>query len=145
MPLALCGDVAAAQKAAEEMSKRHPLHTLWNTVHLPSIRAASELNRGQPKKPVELLQAVTPYERAYTHAVYLRRLAYLRARNGAEAAGEFQKLLDHKVANWEPYYPLSCVGLARAATLAGDTARARKAYQGCLALWKDADTDIPIP
>ncbi len=34
--------------------------------------------------------------------------------------------------------------LARAAALTGDTARARKAYQDFLALWKDADTDIPL-
>jgi predicted Zn-dependent protease len=68
----------------------------------------------------------------------------LRARKGSEAAAEFQKILDHKGANWGPYYPLSYVGLARAAALTGDSARARKAYQDFLALWKDADPDIPI-
>jgi hypothetical protein len=31
-----------------------------------------------------------------------------------------------------------------AAVLAGDAARARKAYQDFLALWKDADPDIPV-
>jgi hypothetical protein len=36
------------------------------------------------------------------------------------------------------------VGLARAAVLAGDTAKARKAYQDFLALWKDADPDVPV-
>ena len=59
-------------------------------------------------------------------------------------AAEFQKILDHKGANWGPYYPLAYVGLARAAVLAGDSARARKAYQDFLALWKDADSDLPI-
>jgi len=34
--------------------------------------------------------------------------------------------------------------LAWAAAIAGDTAKSRKAYQDFLALWKDADTDIPI-
>jgi hypothetical protein len=34
--------------------------------------------------------------------------------------------------------------VARGATLAGDTAKARKAYQDFLAVWKDADPDIPI-
>ena len=28
--------------------------------------------------------------------------------------------------------------------MAGDTARARKAYQDFLALWKDADPEIPL-
>jgi predicted Zn-dependent protease len=113
-------------------------------VLLPSIRAAIELNRNEPARAVELLRSASPYERAYPYAVYLRGLAYLRARQGTEAAAEFQKILDHKGANWGPFYPLSYVGLARASTLAGDNSRARKPYQDFLALWKDADPDIPI-
>ncbi len=144
LPLALCGDTAAAQKVAGETSKRFPLNTIWNAVHLPSIRAAIELSNNQPAKAIELLQSAAPYERAYPDAVYLRGLSYLRLRKGVEAAAEFQKILDHKGANWGIYYPLSYVGLARAAAFTGDSARARKAYQDFLALWKDADTDIPI-
>jgi hypothetical protein len=34
--------------------------------------------------------------------------------------------------------------LGRAWALAGDTAKARRAYQDFLALWKDADPDIPV-
>ena len=144
LPLALCGDAAEAQKVADETSKRFPRHTLWNAAFLPSIQAAIELSRNQPDQAVELLQSAAPYERAYAYAVYLRGLAYLRAREGSEAAAEFQKILDHKGANWGPYYPLSYVGVARAAALTGDSARARKAYQDFLALWKDADPDVPI-
>jgi hypothetical protein len=144
LPLALCGDAATAQKAADNTSRLYPDHTLWNEVFLPSIRAAIELNRNQPDKAIELLQSATPYDRAYTDAVYLRGLAFLRARKGPEAEVEFQKILDHKGANWGPYYPLSYVGLARAAALTGDAARARKAYQDFLGLWKDADPDLPI-
>jgi predicted Zn-dependent protease len=144
LPLALCGDVVTAQRAADETSQRYPAHTIWNSVYLPSIRAAIELSRNQAEQAVALLQSATPYERAYPFAVYLRGLAYLRLRKGAEAAAEFQKILDHKGVNWGAYYPLSYVGLARAAALTGDTPRARKAYQDFLALWKDADPDIPI-
>jgi serine/threonine protein kinase/predicted Zn-dependent protease len=144
LTLALCGDDAGAKRAADETSKRYPVNTLWNAVFLPSIRAAVELNRGQPAKAIELLQSAGPYERAHASAVYLRGLAYLRARKGTEAAVEFQKILDRKGANWGMYYPLSYVGLARAEALSGDTIRARKAYQDFLALWKDADHDIPI-
>jgi hypothetical protein len=43
-----------------------------------------------------------------------------------------------------PLFPLAHVGLARAASLQGDAAKARRAYQDFLALWKDADVDIPI-
>jgi len=34
--------------------------------------------------------------------------------------------------------------LGRARALAGDTAKGRRTYQDFLALWKDADLDIPI-
>ena len=33
---------------------------------------------------------------------------------------------------------------ARAAMLQGDTEKARQSYQDFLALWKDADADLPI-
>jgi predicted Zn-dependent protease len=64
---------------------------------------------------------------------------------GIEAAAEFQKLLDHRsiVLN-SPLGALAHVGLARAYALQGDTSKARRAYQDFLALWKDADQDIPI-
>jgi tetratricopeptide (TPR) repeat protein len=40
-------------------------------------------------------------------------------------------------------YPLAHLGLARAAAMSGDTAKARQAYQDFFALWKDADADLP--
>ncbi len=76
---------------------------------------------------------------------YLRGQAYLNLKKGNEAAAEFQMILDHR--GWAAlsyYYPLACVGLARAAVLQGDTVKARKAYQDFFAQWKDADPDIPI-
>jgi eukaryotic-like serine/threonine-protein kinase len=76
--------------------------------------------------------------------LYLRGLIYLGQRKGAEAATEFQRLLDHRALNWGPFYSLSFVGLARAARLAGDVATAKKAYQDFFAVWKDADSDIAI-
>ena len=78
-----------------------------------------------------------------TDLLYMRGLAGLRAGKGAEAAAEFQKILDHKGLNWGPYWSVACLGLARAEALAGDTAKAKKAYQDFLTLWKDADPDMP--
>ena len=94
-----------------------------------------------------------PYEQAYPEAVYLRGLAYLRLRKCAEAAAEFQKILDHEVAswgstwkypNWGLHYSISYVGLARGSALAGGPAKARKAFQDFFALWKEADADLPL-
>jgi hypothetical protein len=100
LALAMCSDTAQAEKLVEETSKLFPNGTLWNTVQLPEIRAAIELQRDQPAKALELLASASPYERAYPEAVYLRGLAYLRLHKGAEAAGEFQKILNHKGASW---------------------------------------------
>ncbi len=153
LALAICGDTAGAEKLAGETSKLFPNGTIWNAVQLPEIRAAIELQRGKPAKAVELLASASPYERAYPEAVYLRGLAYLRLSKGAEAAAEFQKILDHKGAswastwkdpNWGLCYAISCLGVARGSQLAGDLAKARKTYQDLLALWKAADQDLPV-
>ncbi len=142
--LALCGD--AAQALTDEMVKRYPKDTLVNEVYLPLIRAAMEIRRGNRTQVIQMLQAVSRYESvSFYYQNYLRGQAYLGERNGAEASREFQTILDHR--GWyplSPLYPLAHLGLARAATLAGDTAKARKEYQDFLALWKDADVDIPI-
>ena len=115
-----------------------------NAVQLPTARAAVEIRRGNPGKAIELLRAAAPYELGDLGAVYARGEAYLAARAGAEAAAEFQKILDHQGAATGTVYPLAHLGLGRAWALAGDSARSRKAYQDFLALWKDADPDIPI-
>jgi hypothetical protein len=154
LALAMCGVAAQAEKLAAETTKLLPNGILWNSVQLPGIRAAIELHRDQPAKAVELLKSAAPYERAYPEVVYLRGLAYLRLRQGAEAAAEFQKILNHKGAswgstwrfpNWGLHYSLSYLGLARAFVLTNDTVKARKAYQDFIAIWKDADKDaVPL-
>ena len=45
---------------------------------------------------------------------------------------------------WGQFYSLSYLGMARGSALAGDTAKAKKAFQDFFELWKDADPDIPI-
>ena len=75
----------------------------------------------------------------------MRGLAFLTAHNGAAAAGEFQKILDHRgiVLNL-PLGTLAQLQLGRAYTLSSDTAKARSTYQDFFNVWKDADPDIPI-
>jgi tetratricopeptide (TPR) repeat protein len=153
LALALCGDSALAERLAAETSKLFPTGTIWNAVQLPAIRAAIELKRDHPAKTVELLASASPYERAYPEIPYLRGLAYLRLKRGADAAAEFHKIVDHKGANWgatwlHPYwgqfYSLSYLGMARGSALAGDSAKAKKAFQDFFQLWKDADPDIVV-
>ena len=45
---------------------------------------------------------------------------------------------------WGQFYSLSYLGIARGLALAGDSAKAKKAFQDFFELWKDADPDIPI-
>ena len=153
LALAMCGDVAQAEKLAAETSKVFPDGTIWNAVQLPGIRAAIVLHRDRPAESVDLLASASPYERSYLETVYLRGLAYLRLRKDAEAVAEFQKVVDHKGANWGAtwvhpywgqYYSLSYLGMARGYAYAGDTAKAKKAFQDFFELWKNADPDIPI-
>ena len=77
--------------------------------------------------------------------MYIRAMTYLAAHDGAEAEADFQVIIDHPgiIGNY-PVGALAHLGLGRADVLQGDTAKARAAYQDFLALWKDADPDIPI-
>ena len=79
------------------------------------------------------------------YPAYVRRLAYLAARRGREAAGEFQKVLDRRGSVIsDPVGALAKMQLGRAYALAGDKEKARAAYKDFLTLWKDPDPDIPI-
>ncbi len=76
---------------------------------------------------------------------YTRGRAYLQLHDGAKVASEFQKILDHRgIDIVSVLYPMAQLDIARAYVLQGDTAKARTAYQDFLAMWKDADPDIPI-
>ena len=143
--LAFCGDAAQSQKIVDDISKQSQSDTLWSFVFLPSIRATMELKRGQPAKAIEALAHSAPYESNWGEQnLYLLGLAHLQSRQGPEAVADFHKILDHKGNYFGPLYSLAYAGLARAEVLTGDNARAKKAYQDFLALWKDADSDLPI-
>ncbi|HKY29383.1 MAG TPA: protein kinase [Pyrinomonadaceae bacterium] len=146
--LAQCGEAVQAQSLIEELTKQFPKDTRLNAVSQPMARAFIEINRNNPSQAIQLLQPASQYELGFIAGLepaYIRGLAYLRQQSGTQAMAEFQKIIDHRyiVAN-SPLYPFAFVGLARAAVIAGDTVKARKAYQDFLALWNEADSDIPI-
>jgi eukaryotic-like serine/threonine-protein kinase len=148
LALALSDDIPLAKRAADDLEKRFPEHTVFVANAFPTIRAQIALSRNEPAKAVEVLQTATPYELSWyapMYSTYVRGQAYLASRQGAKAAAEFQRILDHRgvVVN-DPIGSLAHLQLARAYALQGDKNSARTAYQDFLTLWKDADPDIPL-
>jgi Flp pilus assembly protein TadD len=161
--VALAGDSGQATRMADDLAKRFPEDTIVQLEYLPQIRGAAALQSGNAAKAVEALAASEPYELAQTlWPAYIRGEAYLKLGQGSAAAVEFQKIVDHPGAvQNDPVGALAHLGLARAYALeagighvgAGalpvqpDPAalgKAKTAYQDFLALWKDADPEIPI-
>jgi serine/threonine protein kinase/tetratricopeptide (TPR) repeat protein len=146
--LAMTGDVSRAQTIADDLGRRFPDDTLLHQVSIPVVQALIEMDRKTPEKAIAALQATTPYELGFNQELfpmYIRGLAYLQAKRGAEAVAEFQKMVDHRgIEPTSPNHSLAKLGLGRAYAMTGDTAKARAAYQDFFALWKDADPDVPI-
>ena len=146
--LAFALDSVLATNVAERLASSTTPGDLSSKVRLPEVRAVIELKRGIPMRAVELLEPLTPYEGGWEDvffAAYLRGEAYLAEHRGREAAAEFQKMIDHPgVTLADPIGALARLEIARSYALEGDTTSARAAYHDFLALWKDADPDIPI-
>jgi tetratricopeptide (TPR) repeat protein len=148
--LTLTGDFGRAKPLIDEQSKRFPHDTYWHEMIVPVLRASEELQRKNPARAIEALRPAEPLAAAPTSGqmlsvLYFRGQAHLALRHFQEAAADFQKILHNRGADiYSPFRPLAYVGLARAAALDGDAAKARKAYQDFFALWKDADADIPV-
>jgi tetratricopeptide (TPR) repeat protein len=154
--LAVAGDLPRAQSLAADLQKRFPEDTAVQFNYLPALGALFALNRHDPGKAIELLQAAVPYELAVPpidfneffgglYPVYVRGQANLAARQGPEAAVQFQKILDHRgIVAADPIGALAHLQLGRAYALTGDKTRAKSAYQDFLTLWNNADPDIPI-
>jgi serine/threonine protein kinase/tetratricopeptide (TPR) repeat protein len=149
--LAQTGDAARSQKIADDLVRQYPTDTLINKVWVPVTQASTDLQHNQPAQAVTHLEAATPYELGSDpdSAHYLvndvRGQAFLRLKEGAKAAAEFQRILDHRgIDPLDISYNLSHLGLGRAQALQGNTAQAKSAYQDFFAAWKDADPDLPI-
>ena len=154
--LALSGDSSESQRLSGDLEKRFPEDTPVQFEYLPTLRALFALAHQAPLDAVERLQKALPYDFALPgtaffakfgglYPAYVRGEAYMRAGKGKEATAEFQKILDHRgVVLADPIGALAHLQLGRAYGLMGDNGKAKTAYQEFLALWKDADPDLPI-
>jgi DNA-binding winged helix-turn-helix (wHTH) protein/tetratricopeptide (TPR) repeat protein len=164
LAFAMAGDTARGESMAEDLAKRFPLDTQMQLLWLPAIQAQLSLDKKNPPSAMTALRAVSPAELAQIpfvnnmsclYPVYVRGEAYLVGGQGSAAAAEFQKILDHSGIVWNCWTgALAHLGVARANALEAKTlqsanadaarVRALAAYKDFLALWKDADPDIPI-
>jgi len=164
LALAMSGDSARAESLALDLQRRFPLDTQMQSLWLPAIHGQLALNNKNPAAAIDSLQdqgaielGAFPFTNNVSclYKVYVRGAAYLAAGQESAAANEFQKILDHSgiVENcWTG--ALAHLGVGRANALAAksfhgadaDAARVRAlgGYKDFLALWKDADPDIPI-
>ena len=108
LALALSGDSSRSEALAGDLEKRFPEDTFAKFTYVPVLRALAALGRGKPADSVERLQIALRYELAanglnFSHfiwAVCTRPMCAARhllaAHRYAEAAAEFQKILDHR-------------------------------------------------
>jgi tetratricopeptide (TPR) repeat protein len=152
----LSGDVGTTQTTAENLERRFPVDTAVKFYYALALRGLAALNRHDPAKAIESLQISSQYEFGLPQSafygffgvlypVYVRGQAYLALPQGAQAAVEFQKIIDHRgiVIN-DPVGALAHLQLGRAYAMAGEQAKAKAAYNDFLNLWKDADSNIPV-
>jgi tetratricopeptide (TPR) repeat protein len=156
LALALSGQSSRSEALAGDLEKRFPEDTFVKFTYAPVLRSLADLRQGKPSGAVERLEIANRYELAANgvsfsfylgglHSAYVRGEALLAERRYAEAASEFQKILDHRgIVGLDPLGALAHLQLGRVYALAGDKAKSKSAYDAFLTLWKEADADVPV-
>ena len=139
------GNPATARTVLARQLAAGPADTLLNAVFAPQARAYLDLRAHNPEAAIAELATAAPYERRDTEIPYLRGVAYLAGHDGAHAAIEFRKIIDHPgVEPTDAQHALALVGLAHALRLQNDLPGSRHAYETFLRLWAKADSDAPV-
>jgi tetratricopeptide (TPR) repeat protein len=157
LALALSGGSSQSEALAEDLVKRFPEDTFVKFSYEPALRALAALGQGKPADSLERLEIARPYELAVNglnhyrfhlgglHSAYIRGEAFIAVHRFAEAAAEFQKIVDHRgIVGLDPIGALAHLQLGRAFALSGDKTKAKTSYEAFLRLWKDADAAVPI-
>jgi DNA-binding winged helix-turn-helix (wHTH) protein/tetratricopeptide (TPR) repeat protein len=151
--LGLAGDSVESARLAHDLNRRFPQDTVVQSNLLPAVLLAAALHDRNAAKLNEQLDSRPPYELGQVsisvtfslYLSYLRGQAYLTANRRLEAAREFQTILDHPgLVRNAPIGALAHLGLARAYASEDNRGKSKAAYEDFFALWKDADSDVPI-
>ncbi len=156
LALALSGKLTRSQDLANDLEKRFPEDTFARFTYVPVLRGLSSLQRGHSTDSIDQLHIAFQYELAVNglsrvlylgglHSAYVRGEAFVAEHRYAEAAAEFQKILDHRgLVGADPIGVLAHLKLASVFHLSGDDVKAKAAYQEFLTPWSHADQDIHL-
>lgn len=140
---AMAGEDARAEKAAEKAASQRPEDEFIQEVWLPTIRALVAIHHHDAGKALEQIQGTEKLGNATVDTHYTRGIALLLAGRAADAEQSFQNIVSRQEPLVEkPLFTLAHLELARAYAAAGDTAKARAAYENFLNAWKNADPDL---
>src|SRR5581483_7699543 len=136
--MAFSGDSSHVETLAGDLEERFPEDTFVKFTYVPVLRALGALGGGQPGESIEHLQIALRYELAGNglnfnhyylgglHSAYVRGEAFIMMRRYAEAAAEFQKILDHRgIVGLDPIGALAHLQFGRVYALSQDKASAK--------------------
>jgi eukaryotic-like serine/threonine-protein kinase len=141
---ALCNDRGNALPLLAKLGKEYPEDTIIQQVLIPESRAAMALTAHQPADALNELEGSKAFFLVSDEA-YFEGLAYLDLHDGTSAIEAFQRATAHKgnaVSTGSQDYGPGLLGLARAYTMAGNKAAAKKTYEDLFDVWKKADQDL---
>ncbi|HEY3837499.1 MAG TPA: protein kinase [Bryobacteraceae bacterium] len=156
LAMGFAGDSAGSEALATDLEKRFPEDTFVRFTYVPVLSALAALGRSRPEDSLAQLQVTLRYELAANgldfnlylgglHSAYVRGQAFMAAQRYGEATAEFRKILGARgIVGADPIGALAHLQLGRAFALSGDRIKAKASYEAFLALWKDADGDVPI-
>jgi serine/threonine protein kinase/tetratricopeptide (TPR) repeat protein len=150
LSFARAGRHKEAMEAAEGLRRDYPSNTVVQKYGLPLINATIRLRSSDAAGAIAVLEPVRKYDLTLTpfpalYPSYLRGLAFLQTGDNAAAATEFQKILAHPgLVGRLVIGALARLQLARAQRAMGQASAARDSYEAFLALWQNADTDVPL-
>jgi eukaryotic-like serine/threonine-protein kinase len=146
--LAFSGNSPRSQALINDLERRFPEDTSVQFSYVPTVRALIALKDNKPSNAIDLLQSAIPNELGAPESSFFGFFGALYpvfVNQGAQAAAEFQNILDHRgIVVSDPVGALARLQLGRAFAISGDKTKAKNAYQDFLTLWRDADPDIPI-
>ena len=105
--LAMSGDVSRSRELADDLARDYPEDTSVQFMYLPTLRALFALDARDAAAAIQSLQTASRFDLALggigfsaffgkLYPTYVRGLAYLAAKQPAQAAAEFQRIVDHR-------------------------------------------------